>query len=134
MIPKPLKTELHHWWPRALSEHWSAADGMVSVIRPSGQVQRAPPGAFGAVTNAHHMKLGGPWDSTFEPLFNQADNEISEFVRWLATLETPFVGADRPIIERITPQLLPAERLKLLARTTASLLARSPSIRHSAFD
>ncbi|HYJ30144.1 MAG TPA: hypothetical protein VEW25_07380, partial [Allosphingosinicella sp.] len=109
MLRKPLKTELHHWWPRSLSEHWSADDGMVSVMRPTGDVHRAPPGAFGAVTNAHHMKMGSPWDSTFEPLFNRADGEISDFVRWLATLEATLVCADRPMIERIAPQLLPTE-------------------------
>lgn len=131
MIRKPLKSELHHWWPRTLSEHWSAADGMVSVIRPTGAVHRAPPGAFGAITNAHHMKIGGPWDSTFEPLFNQADGEVSDFVRWLSTLETSVVGTERPMVDRITPQFLSPERLQQLARVTASLLARSPTIRHS---
>ena len=131
MARRPLKTELHHWWPRTLSDHWSAADGMVSVIRPTGEIHRAPPGAFGAVTNAHHMKLGGPWDSTFEPSFNQADGEMSDFVRWLATLEAPIVGAERPMIERIMPQVLSADRLQQMARITASLLARSPSIRNS---
>lgn len=57
MTRRPLKTELHHWWPRTLAEHWAAADGMVSVVRPEGEVRRAPPGAFGAITNAHHMKI-----------------------------------------------------------------------------
>lgn len=130
MTRKPLKTELHHWLPRTLSEQWSAEDGMVSVIRPTGDVHRAPPGAFGAITNAHHMKMGGPWDSTFEPLFNRPDGEMSDFVHWLATLEAS-VGADRPVVERITPQLFSAERLQRIARIAASLLARSPSIRHS---
>jgi hypothetical protein len=131
MTRQPLKTELHHWWPRTLAEHWSADDGMVSVIRPSGDTRRAPPGAFGAITNAHHIKLGSPWDSTFEPLFNQPDGEISEFVRWLATLKTELVSHDRPMFERITPQILSEERQSQMARVTASLLARSPSIRHS---
>jgi len=72
MKQKPLKTELHHWWPQTLADHWAAGDGMVSVIRPNGTVHRAPPGAFGAITNAHHMKMGGPWDSTFEPIFQRA--------------------------------------------------------------
>jgi hypothetical protein len=102
MNEKQLKTELHHWWPRTLANHWAAGDGMVSVARPNGTVQRAPPGAFGAITNAHHMKTGGPWDSTFEPIF-----------------------------KRISPQALPDERATQVARVTASLLARSPSIRAS---
>ena len=131
MKPKPLKTEVHHWWPRTLSDHWSAADGMVSVILPTGEVRRAPPGTFGAITNAHHVKPGGPWNSTFEPLFDQADNEMSEFVRWLSTIETSIVGTDRSMLERIAPQQLAVDRLRQISRITASLLARSPSIRHS---
>lgn len=131
MSNKPLKTELHHWWPRTLAEHWAAADGMVSVVRPNGEIRRAPPGAFGAITNAHHMKLGGPWDSTFEPIFNQPDGETADFVRWFATLETSLIGMEKPRIERITPQVLCNDRRWQMARIVASLLARSPSIRHS---
>src|SRR5205814_1819411 len=126
-----LKSELHHWWPRTLAELWEAADGMVSVIRPDGAVRRAPAGAFGAITNAHHMKIGGPWDSTFEPIFNQPDSEISDFVRWLSTLEAPLVDKDRPMMERIGAQPLPQDREQQFARVTASLLARTPQIRHS---
>jgi hypothetical protein len=131
MPRKPLKTELHHWWPRTLADHWSAADGMVSVIRPDGAVHRAPPGAFGGITNAHHMRMGGSWDSTFEPIFNQPDSEMSDFVRWLSELEAPLADADRPMVERIAPQPLPLERRQQIARITASLLARTPQIRHS---
>lgn len=131
MNQKPLKSELHHWWPRTLANHWAAGDGMVSVMRPDGTVHRAPPGAFGAITNAHHVKIGGPWDSTFEPIFNEPDSELSEFVQWLATLETALGSLERPMIERITPQSLPDERATQIARITASLLARSPSIRDS---
>lgn len=131
MQAQPLKTELHHWWPRTLAKYWSAGDGMVSVIRPTGEVHRAPAGAFGAITNAHHIKLGGPWDSTFEPIFNQPDGEISDFVRWLATLDALAISDKRPMIERIQAQPLTAERQQQIARIAASLLARSPSIRNS---
>lgn len=103
---------------------------MVSVIRSNGEIHRAPAGKFGAITNAHHMKRGGPWDSTFEPIFNQADGEISDFVRWLSTLEAPIVGADRPIIDRIAAAPFPSARRQQIARITASLLARTPNIRN----
>lgn len=130
MAKKPLKTELHHWWPRTLSEHWCAADQMVSVIRPNGEVRRAPPGAFGGITNAHHMKLGGPWDSTFEPVFNQPDSEIADFVSWIFTLEASRAESDRPMLERILAQPLSHERHQQMARIVASLLARSPRVRY----
>jgi hypothetical protein len=103
---------------------------MVSVVRPDGAVHRAPPGAFGAITNAHHLKRGGPWDSTFEPIFNKPDGEMSDFVRWLFTLEAAHTDVDRPMLERISAQPLPDARRQQIARIAASLLARSPSIRH----
>ena len=99
------------------------------MIRPDGTVRRAPPGAFGAITNAHHMKMGGAWDSTFEPIFNQADGEMTDFVRWLSTLETPSCD-ERPMVERIAAQALPPDRQQQIARVTASLLARTPRVRH----
>jgi hypothetical protein len=131
MNQKPLKTQLHHWWPRTLADHWAAADGMVSVIRPDGTVHRAPPGAFGAITNAHHIKIGGPWDSTFEPIFNEPDSEMAAFVQWLGTIEASLASPDQPMVERILPQPLPDARAAQIARVTASLLARSPYIRAS---
>lgn len=102
---------------------------MVSVIRANGEVRRAPPGAFGAITNAHHMKVGGPWDSTFEPIFNRPDSEITDFVNWIFTLEAARVESDRPMLDRILAQPLPQDRLQQMARIVASLLARSPRVR-----
>jgi hypothetical protein len=127
---KPIKSELHHWWPRTLAEHWCAPDNMVTAIFPNGEIVPAPPGRFGGITNAHHMKLGGPWESTFEPIFNEPDNEMAAFVAWLFTLEAAHIDSSRPMIERICAQPLPADRKRQLARVTASLLARSPRIRH----
>ncbi|MBA3527668.1 MAG: hypothetical protein H0T82_12245 [Sphingomonas sp.] len=77
------------------------------------------------------MKVGGPWDSTFEPMFNQPDNEISAFVEWLSTLGTPHLDPGEPMVERIAPQSVSPESLQQMARVAASLLARSPAIRHS---
>lgn len=131
MKQSPLKTELHHWWPRTLSDYWAASDGMVSVIRSDGSVSRSPPGTFGAITNAHHMKRGGGWDSTFEPIFNVPDSEIADFVQWIATLDTSIAAHSQPMVERISPHLLCEEREAQIARITASLLARSPNIRAS---
>ena len=103
---------------------------MVSVIRSNGVVRRAPPGAFGAITNAHSMRNGGPWDSTFEPQFDQPDNELPEFVQWLSALQTALPGTHGQMVDRIMPQVLDDARRKMIGRITASLLARSPSIRN----
>lgn len=128
---KALKTQLHHWWPRTLSMHWQAEDGMVSAIRSDGSLLRSAPGNFGGITNAHHIKIGGPWDSTFEPLFNQADSEMSDVIAWMATLEATHADPLGPILPRIQAQGVNAIQLEQLARTMASLVARSPQIRNT---
>jgi hypothetical protein len=131
MIRKPLKTELHHWWPRTLAEHWRDEHGMVSTILRSGEVRRAPPGAFGAVTNAHHIKLGGPWDSTFEPIFDSADRNANSLIEWLFGLQTSIKSSHGRRHDRILAQELPTDRLAQLAALIASLVARTPRTRAS---
>jgi hypothetical protein len=131
MPMKPLKTELHHWWPRTLAEHWRDDKGMVSTVLRSGEVKRAPPGAFGARTNAHHIKIGGPWDSTFEPVFNTADAQMNSLITWLLTLETATGVSRRSRQERIRAQELPVKQCRQLAAAVSSLIARSPRTRAS---
>lgn len=123
---RPLKTELHHWWPRTLAEHWQDEHGLITMVRPNGEMRRAPPGAFGAVTNAYHIKIGGPWDSTFEPLFNRADSEVNDTISWLLSLEATTADPNAPRLDRILSQSLQLERQCQLARVLASLIARSP--------
>ena len=129
MTAKALKSELHHWWPRTLAEHWRDEQGMVSTVLRSGEIKRAPPGAFGALTNAHHIKLGGPWDSTFEPVFNDADASMSALISWLFTLETRVADQSGARFDRILAQPLPEDRQSQLASAIASLIARSPRTR-----
>lgn len=131
MPTKALRSELHHWWPRSLSEHWEDTEQMVSRILPDGTVTRAPHGNFGAIRNAHHLKLGGPWDSTFEPIFGEADTEMGFIVAWLLTLEANHADPNGPRLSRILAQSLPLERQHQLARTVASLVARSPRTRNA---
>jgi hypothetical protein len=54
---------------------------------------------------------------------------MSAFVQWVGTLEASLASPDQPMVERIRPQPLSDERAAQIARVTASLLARSPSIR-----
>jgi hypothetical protein len=103
---------------------------MVSIVQPNGEIKRAPPGAFGAITNAHHMKLNGPWDSTFEPIFNRPDGEMADFVSWLFTLEASACDSNLPMLKRIQAQPLPPDRQLQISRIVASILARSPRIRY----
>lgn len=129
MTHRTLKSELHHWWPRTLSKHWEDCDGMVSSIQPDGEVRRAPHGNFGGITNAHHMKFGGPWDATFEHVFNQPDSEMDDVISWLLTLETAQADPEGPVLPRILAQPINGDRQHQLARTVASLVARSPRTR-----
>jgi hypothetical protein len=83
---KPLKTELHHWWPRGISKLWSDADGKVVRRAWNGDERRIPPAQLGAITNGHLMKIGGPWTTTFEPLFADADSNLPRVIERLEKL------------------------------------------------
>ena len=83
---KPLKSELHHWWPRALSKLWEGADGKVTRLSWDGNELRVPPATFGAITNAHHMNLGGPWSTSIEPMFGDADTALPKLAQKLEEL------------------------------------------------
>ena len=98
---KPLKSELHHWWPRGLSKLWEDADGKVTRVSWDGTLLRAPSKTFGAVTNAHHLNVGGPWSTSIEPIFGDADSALPGLARKLEMLA--YTGAERLSIEqRIT--------------------------------
>lgn len=62
--------ELHHWWPKGLSKYWADQDGLVSQLRYCGKLHRSTPKTFGAMTNAHAIKLEGPWNWPTEPIVN----------------------------------------------------------------
>src|ERR1700730_2059175 len=83
---KPLKSELHHWWPRGLSRLWQESDGKVTRLSWDGSELRAPPKQFGAITNAHHMDVGGPWSTSIEPMFGDADSALPGLVTKLESL------------------------------------------------
>lgn len=116
-----------------MSKHWADFDGMVSVLRPNGCVSKAPPGTFGAITNAHSIKLGSPWGWTFEAFFNTPDSEMSDLVAWLLTLEERSAPSHSKISNRLLVQPFPDFRRNQLARCVASLVARSPCTRYSAY-
>lgn len=127
---KPLKSAAHHWWPRTLAGYWADEEQMVSMIRHNGSVHRSQPGAYGAITNAHHIKLDSPFDTSFECEFDQADTEIHSLVRWVGDITQPITSTNDPLVMRISAQPLARDHLHRLSRITASLLARSPMARN----
>ncbi len=41
------KTEVHHWWPEAVSNFWADAEGQVNRIEANGDLVRSLPKSFG---------------------------------------------------------------------------------------
>lgn len=130
MNGKPLKSALHHWWPRGLSELWKDKDGSVTRIAWDGKTLRAPPKQFGAITNGHHVKLNGPWAGTIEPLFDDADSALPSLAVKLENLSYVDVPDNTTIDKRITPHEIASDDRKLLGEALASLLARCPANRN----
>jgi hypothetical protein len=131
-MTKVLKSALHHWWPRSLSGLWAAEDGCVTQLAWDGTAARAPPANFGAITNAHHIKLSeiNPWNTSFEEAFCAVDNEFDALAEWLLGLEVTHASPNATLQARLLPQTLTAERRMQLARCLASLIVRSPGFRN----
>jgi len=129
MDGKPLKTALHHWWPRGLSELWGDEEGKVTRVSWDGKTLRAPPKQFGAITNAHHVKLSGPWAGSIEPLFDDADSVLPSLAVKLEKLSYVDGKVSTEIDKRITPHEITSDDRKLLGEGLASLLVRCPAHR-----
>lgn len=131
MKGKLLKSESHHWWPRGLSKLWQDADGKVTRLSWDGREVRAPSKQFGAINNAHHVKLAGPWAGSIEPLFGDADTALPTIAQNLEQLSyiqgTQGVGFE----ERMSPHSINDKDRKLLGEGLASLLMRCPAHRNS---
>ena len=101
-VARKLKSERHHWWPKALSQFWAAEDGYCTQLPWNGEEVRLEPGKFGSIKNAHHIKHGedSPWNTTFEPMFNETDASFPHLVAWLLALNTraaPLANAAAPV-------------------------------------
>ena len=94
---------------------------------------RSPPSNFGAITNAHHVKISKtatPWDSTFEPVFGEADSTFPFVIEWLLGLEATTLASDNEFKERLLPQFATDESLAELTNCLVSLIVRSPAFRN----
>jgi hypothetical protein len=127
---KPLKTALHHWWPRGLSELWGDEEGKVTRVSWDGKLLRAPPKQFGAITNAHSVKLNGPWAGSIEPLFDDADSAMPSLAMKLESLSYVDGKHSGAIDKRLTPHEIASDDRKLLGEGLASLLVRCPAHRN----
>jgi hypothetical protein len=136
MTPRrPLKSALHHWWPRCVSRLWEAADGKVGWIQPDGTVKRVPSERLGAIGNAHQIKLGAEgeeteWDADFENEFDPADSRFAALIEWLESLERQPLHSGL-LRERFLPQPAADSQLKALTESVVSLAVRSPRNREA---
>lgn len=132
----PLKSEVHHWWPRSVSAYWNDNEGAVNWIKPDGEVRRAPAHKFGAIKNGHHFKpdLDGkpdPWDFTFEPVFAGADDKFPGLVEWLLQLECKQTPLRSSMKEGFLAQNADDESISTLVECIVSLVVRSPKFRET---
>lgn len=130
MTQREINSGNHHWWPKTLQPSWCDHDDNIFIVRSSGEEFSAKLGSFGAINHAHSELRGTPWASTFEHIFTQSDDDITAFPEWLTKIDSKNISNHRPIVERIIPQTISKNEQQMLARITASLLARSPRIRY----
>lgn len=131
--PKPIKSELHHWWPRTLSKYWGDDDGMCCRLAWDGKLVRSNPANFGAMTNAHHIRHGSeptPWDGSIEGQFSAADDKLTGLVEELSELSSLFDSTSRDFVDRLLPQLVSDKLIRALCEGTLSLVLRSPRFRY----
>lgn len=124
-----LKSERHHYWPRALSAFWADSEGQTSRLSHDGTILRGPPHNFGVIGNAHHVKLGEPWEHTIETMFQNADSNIKYVVEYLLSLR-PKVRTSKPSTGKMSGADIPVQQRAQLGECIASLIVRSPAFRN----
>jgi len=123
----PIPGEEHHWWPKSLSKSWCNAEGRIQSLRPNGWRKAYVPRAIGRIPDGHNVLVGGPWNATFEPLYDRPDNDFPTLVTWLSELyRKPAETAPRSYAP-VFPDTMRAR----LAHCLASLIARNPTMRDS---
>lgn len=123
---KPVPGQKHHWFPEALSKVWAGEDGKIARTNVRGHTRRFHPGGLGYGRDNHNIlwEGGSPWDATFEPAFDAADNAFPATVRWLEGVASAHEAGARTWSVSIDE----APRADL-AECLASLIVRSPRTR-----
>ena len=133
-----VKSARHHWWPRCVSRHWADPDGLVGRLSPDGEVRRAPPARFGAIGNAHLIRLADEedgalaWDVDFEAVFARADDAFPGLIAWLGKLDRMAPDREASRHGRFRTVDTPEHRLGDLVECLVSLAIRSPMNRETA--
>lgn len=102
----------------------------MSVERGTGTNGGSPPAQLGAITNGHLMKIGGPWTTTVEPLFSDADSNLPRVIERLEKLPHRPAGAGISFESRFTAHDVDRNERNSLGEGLASLLIRCPAPRN----
>lgn len=127
-ISGPIKAANHHYWPRKLSSFWADDGGVITRIAADKTILRAPPKRFGSMWEGHRLKADGPWDSTIEPIFQNADNSILDTVTRVETLRSDIRKADKRINYFLECHV--SDLRFEFAEIISSLIVRSPAFRN----
>ena len=131
---KKLKTERHQWWPEALSQFWADANGAVTRVSSDGKVLTQEPRKLRFIKNAHHIKMAREptvWDHSYERAFDAADNSFPGLVGWLRAQLPKEPTTSEGLSDRLTPVRISQADHERMAECVASLIVRSPGMRHA---
>ncbi len=122
-MKRPIQGEKHHWFPKCVSRGWAGPDGKVNRTNSRGDTRRFHPKGVGYRPDGHNILFGklSPWESTFEPAFDRADNAFPSLIRWLS-------AEIKPETKRLAGLMLRDRRAEV-GECLASLVIRSPRMR-----
>jgi len=130
-----LKRQLHHWWPKCVSQHWEGDDGMIGRIQPDGRITRVAAHRLGSIADGHHGKVSNlpgsmttSWDFSFEKDFDKADSHFPEVISWLESMKTDGAGRESSHT-RFRSEDASDDQLRILTECVVSLIVRSPMSR-----
>lgn len=122
-----LKSALHHWWPKCVSESWidDSSDNSVGRMNLEYEISRIPNHRLGCIRNAHIIRFKenepSPWDCDLEKLFNDIDSEFPKIVKQLESM----MDYSQPK-DQMLPTKLDKDMLDSIITGMVSILVRSP--------
>lgn len=135
MAKRPFKAgERHHWWPQSLSKNWANSEGLITESRPNTGSTTATPLRAARISDGHNIKVGDPWNTTFEEWFDRPDSEFPRIVQILEKLRELDQKARPEGEARVGLHILSDEDSELLCECLVSLAVRSPKFRAQAMS
>ena len=130
MANRPLiPGERHHWWPKSLSQYWTDDEGLISRIDTEGKISRSTPIATARISDGHNIRLGSPWDTTFEQDFDRPDSSFPRVVALLESLVEVHFQCGPTQESGYCAHACEESDLNTLCECLVSLAVRSPKFR-----